>query len=204
MKLLVKLPASRLHRSHHQHPRMVFDGCRSRGFQPQVGLAHRSQDAGGAIPFDPGYRALLQLVLLWWGWGGSGPCRAAVQAWFVPFSGQKIWAERWPPPLGWSSAAGQLGPESAPCGSQIFPTLRAGSEKPLQVCLQERDSLSVSFPDALRSLTPADGLRVVTAGRSPPDRPERRQPRWLGLPNTYQRCVQPGGDPRAGQDTLER
>lgn len=166
---------------------MVFDGCWSRGFQPQVGLAHRSQDARGAIPFDPGYRALLQLVLLWWGRGGSGPCRAAVRAWFVPFSGRKIWAERWPPPLGWSSATGQLGPESA--------NQRAGSEKPLQVCLQERDSLSVSFPDALRSLTPADGLRVVTAGRSPPDRPERRQPRWLGLPNTYQRC---------GQDTLER
>lgn len=127
------------------------------------------------------------------GGGGAAPVPAGLQCKLGLFpsvdgrSGLSDGLHLWVGPLGWSSAAVQLGPESA--------NQRAGNEKPLQVCLQERDSLSVSFPDALRSLTPADGLRVVTAGRSPPDHPERRQPRWLGLPNTYQRC---------GQDTLER
>lgn len=128
-----------------------------------------------------------------WGGGGAAPVPAGLQCELGLFpsvdgrSGLSDGLHLWVGPLGWSSAAGQLGPESA--------NQQAGSEKLLQVGLQERDRLSVSFPDALHSLTPADGLRVVTAGRSPPDRPERRQPRWLGLPNTYQRC---------GQDTLER
>lgn len=166
-----------------------------------MGLARRSQDAGGTILVTERCSSSSSCGGPARCWGPSGPCRAAVRARFVPFSGSGL-SDGLRLTLGWSSRVSWV--QNQPlCGSQTFPTLRARSEKLLRV--EEFVSAGTQQLVCLRSLTSADGLRVVTAGRSPPDRPERSQPRWLRLlNNSYQRCVQPGGDPRADQDTLER